>query len=56
MNDMDEKNNERYIKYRSKLFISEFLCPGILLLGGLSLVIFMFGSGSPMAQLIPNIK
>lgn len=56
MNDTDDKNNARYIKYRSKFFISEFLGTGILLLVGLSIVIFMFGSGSPMAQLIPGVK
>jgi len=56
MNDADDKNNARYFKYRSKFFISEFLGTGILLLGGLSLVIFMFGSGSPMAELIPSVK
>ena len=53
---MDDVNNARYLKYRSKFFISEFLGTGLLLLGGLSLVIFMFGSGSPMAQLIPEVK
>jgi aquaporin Z len=27
---------------------------GLLLLGGLSLVIFMFGAGSPIAELLPS--
>jgi aquaporin Z len=44
------------LSYRKKFFIAEFLGTALLLLGGLSLVIFMFGSGSPMAQLIPSIK
>ena len=56
MNDVQDKNNARYLKYRTKFFISEFFGTGLLLLGGLSLVIFMFGSGSPMAQLIPSVK
>jgi aquaporin Z len=56
MNDEQDKNNARYIKYRSKFFISEFIGTALLLLAGLSIVIFMFGSGSPMANLIPNVK
>jgi aquaporin Z len=56
MNDVNDVNNARYLKYRSKFFISEFSGTALLLLGGLSIVIFMFGSGSPMAQLIPGIK
>lgn len=56
MNEVNDKDNARYLEYRSKFFISEFLGTGLLLLAGLSLVIFMFGSGSPMAQLIPEVK
>ena len=56
MKDVDDVNNARYLKYRSKFFYSEFSGTALLLLGGLSLVIFMFGSGSPMADLIPNVK
>jgi aquaporin Z len=56
MNDVNNTNNARYLKYRSKFFISEFFGTAILLLGCLSIVIFMFGSGSPMADLIPNVK
>jgi len=56
MNDIQDKNNARYLKYRSKFFISEFAGTALLLLGGLSLVIFMFGTGSPIADLIPNVK
>ena len=53
MNEVNDVNNARYLKYRSKFFVSEFFGTALLLLGGLSIVIFMFGSGSPMAQLIP---
>jgi aquaporin Z len=56
MNDVNDANDLRYLKYRLKFIISESLGTALLLLGGLSLVIFMFGSGSPMAQLIPNYK
>ena len=56
MNEVKDENNARYLKYRTKFFISEFTGTALLLLGGLSIVIFMFGSGSPMAQLIPVIK
>src|SRR3954468_18959971 len=37
-----------------ELFLSEMIGTGLLLLGGLSLVIFMFGAGSPIAELLPN--
>jgi len=56
MNDVNDKNNARYLKYRTKFFISEFIGTALLLLVGLSIVIFMFGSGSPMADLIPGVK
>jgi aquaporin Z len=56
MNDIDDLNNARYLKYRSKFFISEFFGTALLLLVGLSVVIFMFGEGSPMALLIPAVK
>jgi len=56
MNDANDENNARYLKYRTKFFISEFFGTALLLLGGLSLVIFMFGAGSPMAELIPIVK
>jgi aquaporin Z len=39
-----------------KVYIAEFGGTAILLLVGLSLVIFMFGTGSPIAQLLPNVK
>jgi aquaporin Z len=39
-----------------KIFIAEFLGTAILLLLGLSLVIFMFGEGSPASQVISSVK
>ena len=56
MNETEDKNNARYLKYRTKFFISEFFGTASLLLVGLSIVIFMFGTGSPMADLIPDVK
>ena len=56
MSEVNDVNNARYLKYRSKFFISEFFGTALLLLLGLSVVIFMFGSGSPMAELIPSVK
>jgi aquaporin Z len=53
---MDDVNNAKYLKYRSKFFISEFMGTALLLMLGLSIVIFMFGSGSPMAEMIPSVK
>jgi aquaporin Z len=37
-------------------YLAEFLGTAVLLLLGLSLVIFMFGEGSPAGQIIPNYK
>lgn len=56
MTEAEDKNTARYLKYRTKFFFSEFVGTALLLLVGLSIVIFMFGSGSPMADLIPNVK
>jgi aquaporin Z len=53
---MNDANDARYLKYRAKFFVSEFLGTALLLLVGLSVVIFMFGAGSPMAQIIPEVK
>ena len=36
-------------------FFSELVGTAVLLLGGLSLVIFMFGAGSPMERVLPSI-
>ena len=41
---------------RSRLYLAEFIGTAILLLVGLSLVIVMFGSGSPLATWIPSVK
>jgi len=38
-----------------RLLVSEMIGTGLLLLGGLSAVIFMFGAGSPMEQWIPSV-
>ena len=37
-----------------RIFLSEFVGTALLVLGGLSLVIFMFGTGSPMARVVPS--
>ena len=37
-----------------RLYIAEMIGTGVLLIGGLSAVIFMFGKGSPMAALLPD--
>ena len=37
-----------------QLFVSEMVGTALLLASGLSLVIFMFGAGSPVAQWVPN--
>jgi aquaporin Z len=39
---------------RRRLFVSELIGTAVLVLVGLSLVIFMFGTGTPMADAIPN--
>jgi len=38
-----------------QVLVSEFIGTALLLLIGLSLVIFMFGAGSPAAELLPDI-
>jgi aquaporin Z len=52
----DNRNNAKYLAYRLKFIKAEFTGTALLLLFGLSIVIFMFGQGSPMAELIPNVK
>ena len=39
-----------------RLFLSELVGTAVLLLGGLSIVIFMFGAGSPMERILPSVK
>jgi hypothetical protein len=41
-------------RVRARLFFSELVGTALLVSGGLSVVIFMFGEGSPMARLVPN--
>lgn len=48
------KNSIAY-EFPWRKFFSEMLGTGLLLLIGLSLVIFMFGDGSPMARIIPGV-
>jgi aquaporin Z len=47
-----EDSNGRHIPWA--IFISELIGTALLVLVGLSLVILMFGTGSPMARLIPS--
>ena len=48
------KNNNQPFPWR--LFWSELIGTAMLLMIGLSLVILMFGTGSPMAEIIPSVK
>ena len=41
-------------RVRWRLFFSELIGTALLVLGGLSVVIVMFGEGSPMPRLVPN--
>ena len=41
-------------KFPYKIFFSEFIGTALLVLIGLSIVIFMFGTGTPMSHLIPD--
>ena len=56
MDNAEDRNNAKYLKYRSKFIFAEVTGTALLLMVGLSVVIFMFGSGSPMAELIPSVK
>ena len=47
-----EKSNSRPIPW--VFFISKLIGARLLVLVGLSLVILMFGTGTPMARLIPS--
>jgi aquaporin Z len=47
---MNDRNNQ----FPYRIFFSELIGTAILVLVGLSLVIFMFGTGTPISQLIPD--
>lgn len=49
---MEKMNHQPFPK---KEFFAELAGTALLLITGLSLVILMFGTGSPMAEIIPNI-
>ena len=42
-------------EHRRQLYLSEAIGTALLVLGGLSVVIFMFGAGSPMERLLPDV-
>jgi len=44
------------VRQRWRFYLSEIVGTAVLLAVGLSIVIFMFGDGSPAAVWIPNIK
>ena len=48
-----EKEHERW-RFPRRLFVAELACTAVLLISGLSLVIFMFGAHSPVAWVILN--
>ena len=50
---MTKRENSWQIPWR--LFLSELVGTAVLLLGGLSVVIFMFGTGSPMERILPSV-
>jgi aquaporin Z len=50
---MDKMNHQPFPK---REFLAELAGTAILLMIGLSLVILMFGTGSPMTDIIPNVK
>jgi aquaporin Z len=41
-------------RFPSRIFVSELIGTALLVLVGLSLVIFMFGDGTPMARVLPS--
>ncbi|HNS18603.1 MAG TPA: aquaporin [Bacteroidales bacterium] len=50
---MSDVNN---FSFRKRIFFSEFIGTALLVLLGLSVVILMFGEGSPLGHLLPNVK
>lgn len=53
---MNEVKTDKHQPLPWRLFLSELIGTALLLLVGLSIVILMFGSGSPMPKLITNEK
>ena len=49
---MSNESNRRTIPWA--LFLSELIGTALLVLVGLSLVILMFGAGTPLARLLPS--
>ena len=49
-----QTNTARDWRVRWRLFSSDLIGTALLVLGGVSLIILMFGDGSPMARLLPN--
>jgi aquaporin Z len=49
------KNDQNSWEFPWRLFVSELVGTAVLLLGGLSLVIFMFGAGSPIERVVPSV-
>ena len=47
-------NNSAPERFPWRIFFSELIGTALLVLGGLSFVIFMFGAGSPMARILPS--
>src|SRR5512136_1954207 len=51
---IDLGNEHERWRFPRRLFMSELIGTGLLLLCGLSLVIFMFGAGSPIVGVVLN--
>jgi len=47
-------NDRTFGKFPWRVYVSELVGTALLLLVGLSVVILMFGTGTPMARLIPS--
>ena len=51
---MQKESARRDWRVRRRLFFSEMIGTAVLVCGGLSVVIAMSGSGSPMGRIVPN--